>query len=251
MRNIITVFILVIFNLQIFANDWVKPSVMNEEEWALVKPYLLPYDSDLRKKLDLIFSDEHVIKNERTLQMNHFTIASWKGKNNILVAKNSNVKNYVFKLFLDSQGVPHEWYHYIKRIEGSLAIGKMIASKGFEASFKVPKKCLYLLPKAQTKREGSLFILVAEKIQLKSAEENRKKWKSSKLNETFLKQVYTLINELGLIDSVYIDNIPFSKDGKVAFVDTEHYNVFPVNFKKLEHYLHPTKKKIWAEMSSN
>jgi hypothetical protein len=50
---------------------------------------------------------------------------------------------------------------------------------------------------------------------------NKKAWKK-KMNRQLLDALYTIIMENLLLDSVYADNIPFCKDGRIAFLDTEH-----------------------------
>lgn len=251
MRTILLVFTLFGFLTSALEADFVKPSKMSTEDWESVKPFLLPYNGHLRKKMDKIFSSERVVKNERSLEMNHFYFPHWQGDKRAVVAKHMGIKDYVFKIFLDSQGINEEWRNLVKRVKGAQVIDDFITSRGFHNSFKVPKKWLYVLPESDEPDETVLFVLVAENVGLKSEEANREKWKSPSLKAPFFKQLYTIINELGLLDSLYIDNIPFCRDGKVAFVDTEHHGLTVINYPKLEKYLHRSNRPVWQKLYQN
>lgn len=242
----VSILALVFFLTAALHAEYVKPEIMSEEDWEYVTPYLLPFDDPLREKLDSIFSHERVVENETSLGMNHFYFPYWDGGRHLIVAKHISIKDYVFKIFLDSQNVKKEWMCFVHRIRGANAILEKIASLGLNTSFKVPKKWLYLLPEGS---EGSvLFVLVAENVRLLSQESNQKKWKSPKLKESILHGLCTIVHDLGLIDSVYIDNIPFCRDGKVAFVDTEHYGLPDVPYHALEKHLHSSKRELWRQL---
>jgi len=222
--------------------EWEKPLSLSNEDWITIKPYLLPHDHSLRKKLDKIFSNGNILQNQKTLKKNHFSFPYWRGEKKIVVAKHPKIKNYVFKVFLDSQDIKCEWEHFIHRIKGSQLIAQTIEERKKQHEFKVPQKWLYMLPKKNK------FILVTQDMQILIGDENRKKWRSSHIKDTTIIGLYSLIHDLGLFDSTYLDNIPFCQDGKIAFVDTEHYDGHNINYKRLDKVLHPEKRKIWRAL---
>ena len=61
--------------------------------------------------------------------------------------------------------------------------------------------------------------------------------------------VRIFLTEEGLKDSVFPDNIPFTKDGKMAFIDTEHHHLWPVDYYRLERYLSPEMKTYWKNLT--
>lgn len=231
------------------ADGFLKPASMNEEQWASVQSYLLPYHHPLRKKLDKIFADADVLNNKASFNRHHFYAPHWKGGRRTVVAKHLVIKGYLFKLFLDEQQIIDEWKPLMRRIQGARAIGKMIEEKGWGKIFKVPGKWLYPLQseKRLQSTEGAHFVLVVENVGKHSPDTNWKLWKKGNLKEPFLKKLYTLLSTLGLKDSVYIDNIPFCKDGRVAFLDTEHFEAFPVPYWKLGAFLNTRTKKLWEK----
>lgn len=232
------------------AAGYLKPLSMTEGDWSLVQEYLLPYSHPLRKKLDKIFANADALKDRKSFNKNHFYAPHWKGGRHTVVAKHFAVKDFIFKLFLDEQGIQEEWRVLMRRIIGARTISGEIERKGWGKIFKVPGKWLYPIqsPSRLSSSEGVHFVLVAENVGKLSPETNWKLWKHSNLKEPFLKKLYTLLSTLGLKDSVYIDNIPFCKDGRVAFLDTEHFDAFPVPYWKLGAFLNKKTKNSWEKI---
>ena len=59
-----------------------------------------------------------------------------------------------------------------------------------------------------------------------------------------------MATRLGLKDCTKIANCPFSKDGRVAFVDTQTFNKPPVRYYKLIPYLTTKKREYWKKLNS-
>ncbi|MGK5594913.1 MAG: hypothetical protein ACSNEK_06110 [Parachlamydiaceae bacterium] len=79
-----------------------------------------------------------------------------------------------------------------------------------------------MLPKAPKKVKSYPIkhtILVEEDMFLFSDEENKSLWKSDSVNVEKLDRVFTILKTTGLYDGAKPDNIPFSIDGKIAFID--------------------------------
>lgn len=248
-------FLIVLFSFpRIFAGEgFIKPASMTEDEWSSVQPYLLPYTHPIRKKLDKIFADADVLSSKKKFNSHHFFAPHWKGGRRTVVAKHIAIKGYLFKLFLDDQEVIDEWKPLMRRIQGARAIGAMIEERGWGKIFKVPGKWLYPLQSDKRLQStlGSHFVLVVENVKKHAPETNWKLWKKGNLKEPFLKKLYTLLSTLGLKDSVYIDNIPFCKDGRLVFLDTEHFEAFPVPYWKLGGYMNTKTKKVWEKIYTN
>src|SRR5205085_2684107 len=75
----------------------------------------------------------------------------------------------------------------------------------------------------QPTSECKRYILVVEDMHLLSSSENADAYVLD-MNKAKLNALYIMLTENLLIDSIFIDNIPFCKDGKIAFIDTEHFN---------------------------
>ena len=65
------------------------------------------------------------------------------------------------------------------------------------------------------------------------------------VNPEWLHMVYTIVQEVGLSDSLLPCNIPFSKDGRMAFVDMEYHHKWPIPFDKITPHLSPPMQYYW------
>lgn len=213
----------------------------------IIAPYLLPDNHSIKKKLDTIFNKAGILTNRQTMIRKGFSISEARSSTNLYFATHIELKGYIIKVFLDEQKGVQEWQNWIARITGANIIRDAIEKNKFQNYFKAPKKWIYKYRFAAP--EGKQYILVVEDMNLVSYEKNVSYWKSLKhIHYDKLKALYTLVENEGLYDSIFIDNIPFSKDKKIAFVDTEHYHKWPVKLHRIEKYLHPINKKHWSEL---
>ncbi len=222
------------------------PTTISENIWHEVSPFMLPDDHPIKKKLDTIFSEPDVIKDTLSFYRAGFHMRRPANARKIIVATHRDLNGYIFKLFLDSQEINTEWQHFLKRIYGSKLIRKTIEEKAYTASFKVPYKWLYLIP---NKTEGRKFILIAEDMNLLPHLNNKATWK----NQMTYEQVYMLwdiFETCGLYDSVYIHNVPFCKDLKMAFVDTEDFYHWPVPYNRLNKHFSKAKRQFWKKITN-
>lgn len=227
-----------------------SPSVA-EAIWNEVAPFLMPADHPAKTALDKIFSDPHVICDRNAMQKAGFKISKPRKWDNIFIATHKKLKGYVIKLYLDEQGALPDWYNWVKRARGASVIRQAIKKNGFESMFSVPQKWIYPLPRVAEKPEQKSFILIVEDMDILSDSENKKAWKNSKkISKKKLEALFILLKQEKLIDSVYIDNIPFSRNGKIAFIDTEHYqsNEKGVRFDRLTSRLPSKLRAYWIQL---
>lgn len=172
----------------------------------------------------------------------------------LVVTKHPEVPGYVFKVYLDAQRYfkgKKEYDYWLQRIEGVLMIKTEIEKRGWEEIFKTPTKWIYALPAEPSppkefKRKN--FILVEEEMDIFDTQENYDKWKSDWVTEEKLTAFYTLCEVLGLHDCAKPDNAPFSKDGKIAFIDTQSFYHWPVLYKKMTPYLSKEMQEHWKSL---
>lgn len=234
------------------AADFVKPHHIPESVWETVSPYFIPEDHPMKPKLDEVFSSQRrVISTTETLKKAGFKNAKpgrWKGT---IVAYHPSLEGYLVKMYSDDQTEKIDWAKFIDRVKGSLALREAIDRYQWHDLFKVPNKWIYPLPENPAPTPGKPrknFILLVEDMNLLSKKANLKKWERSSLPKKYLNCLFVLISEVGLRDSVYAFNIPFSTDGKIAFIDTEHYHKWPVHYRALLQYLSPCNREYWKQL---
>jgi len=170
----------------------------------------------------------------------------------LIVSTHPDLKGYIVKVYLDTQRYykqKPEYFWWKKRIEGAKAISAFIEKNGLNHLYKLPKKWIYQLPKspaAPLEFEAKNTILVQEDMQLLSTEENKRQWKSERVTSLLLNSLKMILCEIGLKDCCNIDNIPFAKDGRIAFIDTQSFNEDKPPLKRLKKFL-GEKQKVWWE----
>lgn len=234
---------LMIFQLQLFCG---QDRPQNSET------YLLPENHPVKQKLDSIFKDNSVLLNLNNLQKAGFEKSAPRKFTKLIVTKHKDLPGYIFKLYLHSQrsGID-EIKFWMMRINGANKIRTFILDKRLDDKFKVPQKWIYKLPKKNSKLDQYYLkntILVEEDMDLLSDDQNKNKWKND-ITQLDLDNIYLILNELGLYDCAKPDNIPFSQDGKIAFIDTQTHGCSSINYKKLIPYLSKDNQNYWKKLN--
>lgn len=225
------------------------------ELWERLKPYFLPLNHPIKNRLDRICKKNRVTLSRKTLQKAGFSLSHERKPENITVCTHSRFPGFLFKVYVDTQPPIDEWENWVRRIDGANAIQKNIDAHHFVHCC-VPKKWIYPLPQAPSPPIQSMyhrknFILIAEKMDILDKKANRTAFRQT-MTSTILDELFVIITEEGLIDSVYPSNIPFTHSGQIAFVDTEHrYPDKKVNYGKLTSFLSETMQEYWNRIILN
>lgn len=248
-KTVITFFLLVSFTLFNYLESvQAKPEALSESIWEEVQPYLIPENHQIKKQLDSIFSNKEILQNGVELFKAGFRFKNNRNPNKVVVARHPALEGHLIKLFLENQPAGIEWSHWVKRIKGAQLISDAIEDKQYQSWFKVPQKWIYFLPYKSENPSGRLFVLVVEDMQIYNYADNAAFWK----NKVTYEQIYMLwdlIETCGLFDSVFIDNIPYCRDRKIAFLDTEHYLKWPIPYARLNKFFKGGKKTLWKKLT--
>lgn len=219
--------------------------------WNALQPYFVPEYSEEKAALDTIFAERGVLKSLRSLSKAGFHLIT-NPKSKIIVLSHPYLEGYLVKAYLESEDIP-EWDCWLRRARGARIVREAISRHGYEHILKVPRKWVYPLPENPSPvKEGTFrkyFVLLVEKMDILDDKKNRKAFKKQMTRE-ILGALYTLLMENLMIDSVYADNIPFCKDGKIAFVDTEYTGdrTRDVPLSALGQYLSPAMLAEWEQL---
>lgn len=229
-----------------------KPTTHEQQKLA---PYLLPLDHSIKPILDAIFTQTRVTLNLDTLFEAGFAKTKPRKFTKLLVTKHPAVPGYIFKIYLDAQryykNIP-EHHFWLMRVRGAHLVRNLIQANGWEGQFKVPQKWLYALPKNHLPPQGyetKYYILVEEDMDLLSDSENKAHWASNAVTHDLLNQVHVLLKTIGLSDCPKPDNIPFSKDGRIAFIDTQTYGESSIAYKRLAPFLSKSNQDYWKTLT--
>lgn len=227
------------FSLFLSAEYTYNPLVP-KEIWEELTPYFLPEEHPIKGSLDQIFHRSRVTTNEEIFTKAGFAITRQNRPYNAVVTGHKKLKGFLVKVYLDSQYPVIDWQMWMRRIKGCEVIQECI-QKHQLTQLLVPKKWIYPLPQDPSPPEEEWinrkhFILVVEDMNIVDHQENGRLFKE-KMTRRLLKEIFTVMAECELTDCVWIGNMPFTKKGKIAFLDTElFYNGFP-EFERLKKYL--------------
>lgn len=237
-------FIFAIFSLE----GHVRPAEIDRETWTALEPYFLPEDHPIKSGLDLLFQNSLVLKDKNSLKAYGFKKLNER-KSGMIVTSHPKLKGYKLKLFLQESPV-QEWLSFLKRIQGAQHIQAYIDVHKLESMFKVPHKWLYPLPDTACQSDAAFpkhFLLVVEDMNISTPQSNVDYYKEV-ITKKRIRALHQLIQENLLIDSIFIDNIPSCLDGKIAFIDTEHFMIstYPMRWIYLLLALEP-KKRLYLQ----
>lgn len=231
---------------------YVKPNEVSQDHWNLASSYFLPTDHPIKLKLDKIFHKSYrVTSSEATLKRAGFYRTTPRPWRKTIVAMHTKLDGYLVKMFTDDQLNVNVLENFINRIIGARAAKEFVISHDYESIFKVPNKWIYPLPSNVAPfptSQGKYFVLIVEDMDIVCKEKNIKKWASASVPKETLKALYNLVKDVGLSDTLYLSNIPFTKDGKIAIIDTEYHHSWPVEFGKILPDLRKGQQDYWWKL---
>jgi len=237
------------------AKGYERNPFVEDAVWNRVSPYFLPEDHPTKSVLDHIFSQARVSLSVKSMRKAGFTNVKPQGNTNVIVAFHPDLPGYVIKMYLDAQRYYHdepEYDNWVSRIEGAYAIKREIEENDLGHLFKVPIKWIYPLPAEPTLPREYLrknFVLIEDDMEIFTNKANAQKWKGKEITEELLGALYCLVKVVGISDGVKPSNIPFSQDGRIAFVDTQLYHQWPVKYHQLTPFLSPDMQRYWKRLT--
>ena len=215
--------------------------------------YLLPSTHPARDALGILFGRPGVIDNDGTFHAAGFEIRFKKSRSLMRVAAHPALPNYLFKVyFVDERQGEREktrgWRGFARRCQNAERIYNIIRQNGLRY-FQVPRKWQVLLPTPHPACDPNdhPVILVAERQELLSRNENEHAWRNA-IVEHHLDELYTIIHGAGGA-SYRPDNICLTKQGKFAFIDTEHTGD-QRDYETISQYLAPRMREYWLALNT-
>ena len=151
------------------------------------------------------------------------TLRAKEGK--ILVLSHKGADRYLFKKYGSSsqRSAKEQLKNYQNRIAGALLLRKHINDNDLRRVV-VPQKWLCELPTESGSRGKSPHVLVVERHRILDAEESQKRYRH--LDAETAREMCTILFAFRGLDLTEFTsrNAPFTRDGKIAFIDTEYIN---------------------------
>lgn len=224
--------------------EYVKPDWVSHGVWEHLQPHLLPMDHPLKPTLDKIFRSARVTENKATFMGAGFLFHDRIGRRRV-IARHPKMVGYLIKTYLDTHRTSVEdGLVWLNRIKGAKQFQDCIDRHGYNHLMKVPRKWLYPIPGRRSRSPYPKgYALIVEDANTLSHSANYQKY-ATEVTKEQLHAIYVMLTENKAFDCIHIFNIPFCKDGKIAFIDTEGLNMErPISFwkmtDKIPHHLRP------------
>ncbi len=241
-----------------------KAKSMVENAWAHLNPYYQPIiakssqnqyhryiieDTNwLKNNLDQIFGENNATKNEKTFAKAGFEIICQRSSK-MIVAKHSKIPGYLVKVYLQSDKPVQTWKWLVNRCEGAENIRNLIKSKKITC-FTVPDKWIYPLPGYPSVQDedktiamrDSPAILVVSHMNIVDRNSCRIAWETC-ITKKHLRELYCILSH-GFASTYLVQNIPYTKEGKFACLDTE-YPFRQHRLERVKHLLSDEMKAYW------
>jgi hypothetical protein len=133
-----------------------------------------------------------------------------------MAASHPSAPGHLFKKYANDVPQKKQNENYEARIEGAAKLARFIAKKHLHHVV-VPGKSLRELPRAFGK---SSHLLVVERLDVLGPDESVRRYRD--IAEPVLRELLTVIAKFEGLDS-NAKNIPFLRDGRIAFVDLENW----------------------------
>lgn len=137
-------------------------------------------------------------------------------ENKIMSGSHKRAKGYLFKKYNNDKPGKKQLRNYMHRVEGAKLIKNFIAEHGFSRVV-APGKWLYELPSSFPER----YLIVAEKLDLVSRSETERAY--DRIGKEQMHELATILYYFRGLNSTAA-NLPYTEDGKIAFIDTERWH---------------------------
>lgn len=142
--------------------------------------------------------------------------------NKICVASHKSVDGYLFKKYVASgkrDALEDQLKNYQTRVEGARRLRALVADKDLR-HVAVPRKWLRALPAGFGSRKQPSHVLVVERLGILDEGESAREY--GRIDEDVLHDLCVTLHAFRGLDST-LKNVPFTSDGRIAFIDTEHW----------------------------
>lgn len=226
-----------------------KNPVIYKSMKAEIAPYLLPQNHPMKPVLDDIFSRSRITHSVETLKEAGFDILFIKDSSFIIVARHHRVPGYLFKMYLDSEirtrlNKP-SWKWLVDRCIGAKRIKKIIKQNKIK-HFTVPDKWIYPLPPIPAQCIQHPVILLVQDMNLVKRAETIEAWKTQ-VTRKHLDELHAILSQ-GCGSNFLSSNVPYTKDGKFTFIDTE-YPKRSITLSKVKIYIASELHAYWDEIT--
>jgi hypothetical protein len=181
--------------------------------------YLCRMAFDDPAKLDLaaLFRDAHMFESRRAWTSAGFQVVNRVNSGKIMVAQHPSVRGLLFKKYTADVSQDDQTKNFERRVEGARELHAFVTESDLRHVV-IPRKWLIELPRPFARKT---YVLAVEQLDL--ASEDQTKTSYQRVDPDVLRDLCIVLFHFRGMDS-NAKNLPFVTDGRIAFVDTEHWD---------------------------
>jgi hypothetical protein len=165
--------------------------------------------------LETLFTDPKMFSSFDRFREAGFHLVD-RAETKIMAGSHRRLRGYLVKKYNNDRSGKDQLRNYMHRIEGARLLRGFIAEHDFQ-HVTVPQKFLYELPPAFPER----YLVIAEKLDLVSRSNTERAY--GKLDREQGRELAVILYYFRGLNSTAA-NLPFTEDGKIAFIDTERWH---------------------------
>jgi hypothetical protein len=193
--------------------------------------------------LNALFVEPGMFDSRAAWRAAGFTILDPAKVTECMVAAHPSAPGHLFKKYTNNVSLKEQGKNYETRIAGAEALAKFIDRKCLQHVV-VPRKHLHELPKKFRTHDRSSYVLVVEHLAILGKDESERRYHD--VAEPVLRELLRVLARFKGLDS-NAKNVQFTRDGRIAFVDLEHWDRQDrdkVRLKSIGSYLSKEKLKL-------
>lgn len=163
------------------------------------------------------FRDPAMFDSRRAWRRAGFAVLVRSSAGKIMVAGHADLPRFLFKKYASAVPDADQRFNYARRVEGAVQLREFTARRGY-ARLAIPRKWILKLPPAFGRRGR---ILVVERLDLRDERATNAAYRD--IDPRTLAELCVVLAHYRGMDSI-VKNMPFAVDGRIAFVDTEHWD---------------------------
>jgi hypothetical protein len=162
-----------------------------------------------------LFDDPKMFKSYSRFEKAGFSLVD-HAPHKIMTGSHKRAHGYLFKKYDDDKPGEKQLRNYMHRVEGARLLRAFIVAHGFSRVV-APRKWLYELPSSFPER----YLVVAEKLDLVSRVATDRAY--ARIGKEQTRELATVLYYFRGLNSTAA-NLPYTKDDKIAFIDTERWH---------------------------
>jgi len=165
--------------------------------------------------LEELFLDPKMFNSYDRFRAAGFDLAD-HSETKIMAGSHKRLVGYLVKKYNNDRSSKEQLRNYMHRIEGARLLREFIVEHGFQ-SVVAPQKFLYELPDSFPEP----YLVIAEKFDLASSRDIDRAYE--RLDSRQARELATILFYFRGLNSTAA-NLPFTEDGRIAFIDTERWH---------------------------